>query len=184
MAITLTLSLCCPSPSGDGGPGASVRDQGGEGDQPDSSAVHSVGRGRLLHPVQLPQPGGRRCRQAGPEPHREQYAALVAALKLPQWSFWFFLTRVSLPTGVNLKAFRTTTTLCVPDPLFGHTETHVLVAPDGVPVQRLLLSSLSSRGLSGGGGVQFEVWCRFVIIAVEEITICQTFITAKMCLNV
>lgn len=72
------------------------------------------------------------------------------------------MTYVSSPTGVNLKLFRTTTTLCVPDPAFGHTETHVLLAPEGVPVQRLLLSSLSSHGLSSGGGVQFEVWCRFV----------------------
>lgn len=65
---------------------------------------------------------------------------------------------------MNLKLFRTTTTLCVPDPMFGHTETHVLLAPDGVPVQRLLLSSLSRQGLSSGGGVQFEVWCRFVLV--------------------
>lgn len=69
----------------------------------------------------------------------------------------------SLLQGVNLKTFRTTTTLCVPDPLFGHTETHVLVAPEDVPVQRLLLSSLSSQGLGNGGGVQFEVWCRCVV---------------------
>lgn len=38
----------------------------------------------------------------------------------------------------------------------------MLLAPEGVPVQRLLLSSLSSQGLSSGGGIQFEVWCRFV----------------------
>lgn len=63
---------------------------------------------------------------------------------------------------MNLKLFRTTTTLCVPDPLFGHTETHVLLAPEGVPVQRLLLSCLSSQGLSSGGGVLFEVWCRYI----------------------
>lgn len=52
--------------------------------------------------------------------------------------------------------------------MFGHTETHVLLAPEGVPVQRLLLSSLSSQGLSSGGGVQFEVWCRFVVLCVEH----------------
>lgn len=70
---------------------------------------------------------------------------------------------VLLLTGVNLKPFRTTTTLCVPDPEFSHTETHVLLVPEGIPVQRLLLSSLSSQGLSSGGGIQFEVWCRFVV---------------------
>lgn len=39
----------------------------------------------------------------------------------------------------------------------------MLQAPDGMPVQRLLLSSLSGQGLGSGGGVQFEVWCRFVV---------------------
>lgn len=72
------------------------------------------------------------------------------------------LCPISPPPGLNLKPFLTTTTLCVPDPVFGHTETHVLLAPEGVPVQRLLLSSLSSQGLSCGGGIHFEVWCRFV----------------------
>lgn len=52
--------------------------------------------------------------------------------------------------------------------MFDHTETHVLLAPEEVPIQRLLLSSLSSQGLSSGGGVQFEVWCRFVIIKSIE----------------
>ena len=65
-----------------------------------------------------------------------------------------------LPSGVTLKPFRSATTLCVPDPIFGHSETHVLLAPPGVPVQKLLLSSLSSQGLRSGGGIQFDVWCR------------------------
>lgn len=73
------------------------------------------------------------------------------------------LTFISSLAGVNLKPFRTITTLCVPDPVFSHSETHVLLAPEGLPVQRLLLSSLSGQGLTGGGGVQFEVWCRFVL---------------------
>lgn len=67
------------------------------------------------------------------------------------------------PTGVDLQPFRTTTTLCVPDLVFSHTETHVLLAPETVPVQKLLLSSLSSQSLNRGGGIQFEVWCRFVV---------------------
>ena len=73
------------------------------------------------------------------------------------------LPLISSQLGVNLTQFRTTTTLCVPDPMFDHSETHVLLAPAGVPVQRLLLSSLSSQGLTGGGGIQFEVWCRSVV---------------------
>ncbi|KAM3875104.1 C2 domain-containing protein 3 [Diretmus argenteus] len=73
-----------------------------------------------------------------------------------------------IESSVNLKPFRTTTTLCVPDPMFGHSETHVLLAPVGVPVQRLLLSSLSSQGLTSGGGVQFEVWCRYYYPNVRD----------------
>uniref|UniRef100_A0A3B4ZHV7 C2 domain containing 3 centriole elongation regulator n=1 Tax=Stegastes partitus TaxID=144197 RepID=A0A3B4ZHV7_9TELE len=84
--------------------------------------------------------------------------------------------------GVNLKPFRTTTTLCIPDPVFGHTETHVLVAPEGVPVQRLLLSSLSSRGLSGGGGVQFEVWCRYYYPNVRDQLVARGMLPlSKLC---
>uniref|UniRef100_A0A3B4ZL74 C2 domain containing 3 centriole elongation regulator n=1 Tax=Stegastes partitus TaxID=144197 RepID=A0A3B4ZL74_9TELE len=84
--------------------------------------------------------------------------------------------------SVNLKPFRTTTTLCIPDPVFGHTETHVLVAPEGVPVQRLLLSSLSSRGLSGGGGVQFEVWCRYYYPNVRDQLVARGMLPlSKLC---
>lgn len=80
--------------------------------------------------------------------------------------FLSFLTCITSPTDMDVKTFRTDTTLCVPDPVFGHTESHVLVTPDGVPVQRLLLNYLSNQGLNSGGGVQFEVWCRFVVITV------------------
>ncbi|XP_051963603.1 C2 domain-containing protein 3-like [Xyrauchen texanus] len=64
-------------------------------------------------------------------------------------------------SNVDLKTFCTETTLCVPDPVFGHIETHILLASPDVPVQRLLLSSLANQGLRNGGGVQFEVWCRY-----------------------
>ncbi|XP_074496633.1 C2 domain-containing protein 3 isoform X2 [Sebastes fasciatus] len=88
----------------------------------------------------------------------------------------------NLTESVNLKLFRTTTTLCVPDPLFGHTETHVLLAPDGVPVQRLLLSSLSSEGLSSGGGVQFDVWCRYYYPNVRDQLVAKGMLPlSKLC---
>uniref|UniRef100_A0A8D2ZTY0 C2 domain containing 3 centriole elongation regulator n=1 Tax=Scophthalmus maximus TaxID=52904 RepID=A0A8D2ZTY0_SCOMX len=84
--------------------------------------------------------------------------------------------------GVNLKPFRTTTTLCLPDPAFGHTETHVLLVPDGVPVQRLLLSSLSSQGLCSGGGVQFEVWCRYYYPNVRDQLVAKGLLPlSKLC---
>uniref|UniRef100_A0A3P8NKJ6 C2 domain-containing protein n=1 Tax=Astatotilapia calliptera TaxID=8154 RepID=A0A3P8NKJ6_ASTCA len=87
-----------------------------------------------------------------------------------------------IPTAVNLKPFRTTTTLCVPDPVFGHTETHVLLAPEGVPVQRLLLGSLSSQGLSSGGGIQFEVWCRYYYPNVRDQLVARGMLPlSKLC---
>ncbi|XP_030261591.1 C2 domain-containing protein 3 isoform X3 [Sparus aurata] len=87
-----------------------------------------------------------------------------------------------IESSVNLKLFRTTTTLCVPDPMFGHTETHVLLAPDGVPVQRLLLSSLSRQGLSSGGGVQFEVWCRYYYPNVRDQLVAKGMLPlSKLC---
>ncbi|XP_026223840.1 C2 domain-containing protein 3 [Anabas testudineus] len=87
-----------------------------------------------------------------------------------------------IESSVNVKPFRTTTTLCVPDPVFSHTETHVLLAPEGVPVQRLLLSSLSSPGLSSGGGVQFEVWCRYYYPNVRDQLVAKGLLPlSKLC---
>ncbi|XP_074535960.1 C2 domain-containing protein 3 isoform X2 [Halichoeres trimaculatus] len=87
-----------------------------------------------------------------------------------------------IESSLNLRAFRTTTTLCVPDPVFGHTETHVLLAPEGVPAQRLLLSSLSSQGLSSGGGVQFEVWCRYYYPNVRDQLVAKGLLPlSKLC---
>ncbi|KAK2912866.1 C2 domain-containing protein 3 isoform X2 [Channa argus] len=84
--------------------------------------------------------------------------------------------------GVNLKPFRSTTTLCVPDPVLGHTETHVLLAPEGVPVQKLLLSSLSGHGLSSGGGIQFEVWCRYYYPNVRDQLVAKGLLSlSKLC---
>ncbi|KAM9852878.1 C2 domain-containing protein 3 [Aulostomus maculatus] len=85
-------------------------------------------------------------------------------------------------SSMNLKPFRTTTTLCVPDPLFGHTETHVLLAPEGVPVQQLLLSSFSSQGPSSRGGVTFEVWCRYYYPNVRDQLVAKGLLPlSKLC---
>ncbi|KAM4627594.1 C2 domain-containing protein 3 [Polymixia lowei] len=87
-----------------------------------------------------------------------------------------------IESSVNLKHFRTITTLCVPDPVFGHSETHVLLAPAGVPVQRLLLSSLSSQGLASGGGIQFEVWCRYYYPNVRDQLVAKGMLPlSKLC---
>uniref|UniRef100_A0A3P8SCK6 C2 domain containing 3 centriole elongation regulator n=1 Tax=Amphiprion percula TaxID=161767 RepID=A0A3P8SCK6_AMPPE len=78
--------------------------------------------------------------------------------------------------SVTLKPFRTTTALCIPDPVFAHTETHVLVVPEGVPVQRLLLSSLS-----GPGGVHFEVWCYYYPNVRDQLVARGTLPLSKLC---
>ncbi|RVE65068.1 hypothetical protein OJAV_G00131770 [Oryzias javanicus] len=87
-----------------------------------------------------------------------------------------------IESSVDLKPFRTTTTLCVPDPVFSHTETHVLLAPEAVPVQKLLLSSLSSQSLNRGGGIQFEVWCRYYYPNVRDQLVARGMLPlSKLC---
>ncbi|XP_063296892.1 C2 domain-containing protein 3 [Pelobates fuscus] len=76
---------------------------------------------------------------------------------------------VDLPEGgISLKPVRTSTTLCVPDPVFNDRQSHSLVAPADTPVQRLLLNAYSKQGLSGGGGVTFEIWCRYYYPNVRD----------------
>ncbi|XP_016124012.1 C2 domain-containing protein 3 [Sinocyclocheilus grahami] len=85
-------------------------------------------------------------------------------------------------SNVELKAYRTETTLCVPDPVFGHNETHVLLAPPDIPVQRILLSSLASQGLRNGGGVHFEVWCRYYYPNVRDQLVARGLLPmSKLC---
>ncbi|KFP78314.1 C2 domain-containing protein 3, partial [Acanthisitta chloris] len=69
--------------------------------------------------------------------------------------------------GIKLKAFRTATTLCVPDPVFNDKHHHSLLVPAYVPVQRLLVSAFMAPG-TAGGGIQFEVWCRYYYPNVRD----------------
>ncbi|KAM6157471.1 C2 domain-containing protein 3 [Rhynchocyon petersi] len=73
-----------------------------------------------------------------------------------------------LENGITLKPFRSATTLCVPDPIFNSEHHHSLLLPTEVPVQRLLLSAFSSQGLVPGGGIQFEIWCRYYYPNVRD----------------
>ncbi|XP_066518568.1 C2 domain-containing protein 3 isoform X2 [Hoplias malabaricus] len=85
-------------------------------------------------------------------------------------------------SSVSLKSFRTSPTLCVPDPVFGHCETHILLTPPAVPVQRVLLSSLASKGPSSRGGIHFEVWCRYYYPNVREQLVARGVLpVAKLC---
>ncbi|XP_055971959.1 C2 domain-containing protein 3 [Sorex fumeus] len=73
-----------------------------------------------------------------------------------------------LEKGITLKPFRSATTLCVPDPIFASEHHHSLLLPAEVPMQRLLLSVFSAQGAVPGGGVQFEVWCRYYYPTVKD----------------
>ncbi|XP_037696549.1 C2 domain-containing protein 3 isoform X2 [Choloepus didactylus] len=73
-----------------------------------------------------------------------------------------------LENEITLKPFRSATTLCVPDPIFNSEHHHSLLLPTEVPVQRLLLSAFSTQGLVPGGGVQFEIWCRYYYPDVKD----------------
>ncbi|XP_075579238.1 C2 domain-containing protein 3 [Pelecanus crispus] len=69
--------------------------------------------------------------------------------------------------GIKLKPFRTATTLCVPDPIFNDEHHHSLLVPADVPVQRLLVGAFMASG-AAGGGIQFEVWCRYYYPNVRD----------------
>ncbi|KAM6172996.1 C2 domain-containing protein 3 isoform 3-T3 [Erethizon dorsatum] len=73
-----------------------------------------------------------------------------------------------LENGIGVKPFRTATTLCIPDPIFNSEHHHILLLPTEVPVQRLLLRAFSAQGLVPGGGVQFEIWCRYYYPNVRD----------------
>ncbi|XP_022449488.1 C2 domain-containing protein 3 isoform X1 [Delphinapterus leucas] len=73
-----------------------------------------------------------------------------------------------LENGFTLKPFRSATTLCIPDPIFNSEHRHSLLLPAEIPVQRLLLSAFSAHGLVPGGGVQFEIWCRYYYPNVRD----------------
>ncbi|XP_014803805.1 PREDICTED: C2 domain-containing protein 3-like, partial [Calidris pugnax] len=68
---------------------------------------------------------------------------------------------------IQLKPFRTATALCVPDPVFNDEHHHSLVVPADVPVQKLLLGAFTAPGATGGG-IQFEVWCRYYYPNVRD----------------
>ncbi|XP_066477982.1 C2 domain-containing protein 3 [Tiliqua scincoides] len=74
----------------------------------------------------------------------------------------------SCESGMELKPFRSVTTLCVPDPIFNDERHHSLLVPADVPVQRLLLSAFSAEGLAGGGRIPFEIWCRYYYPNVRD----------------
>ncbi|NXN69342.1 C2CD3 protein, partial [Himantopus himantopus] len=69
--------------------------------------------------------------------------------------------------GIKLTPFRTATTLCVPDPVFNDEHHHSLLVPADVPVQRVLVSAFVAPG-AAGGGIQFEVWCRYYYPNVRD----------------
>ncbi|XP_007173782.2 C2 domain-containing protein 3 isoform X1 [Balaenoptera acutorostrata] len=90
-----------------------------------------------------------------------------------------------LENGFTLKAFRSATTLCVPDPIFNSEHRHSLLLPAEIPVQRLLLGAFSAHGLVPGGGVQFEIWCRYYYPNVRDQMVARgTLPLSRICATV
>ncbi|XP_033916022.1 C2 domain-containing protein 3 [Melopsittacus undulatus] len=83
--------------------------------------------------------------------------------------------------GIKLRPFRTATTLCVPDPVFNDEHHHSLLVPADVPVQRLLVSAFTAPGVAGGG-IQFEVWCRYYYPNVRDQVVAKgTLPLSRLC---
>ncbi|KAM9565441.1 LOW QUALITY PROTEIN: C2 domain-containing protein 3 [Guaruba guarouba] len=83
--------------------------------------------------------------------------------------------------GIKLKPFRTATTLCVPDPVFNDEHHHSLLVPADVPVQRLLVNAFMAPGVAGGG-IQFEVWCRYYYPNVRDQVVARgTLPLSRLC---
>ncbi|KAM9078858.1 C2 domain-containing protein 3 isoform 3-T3 [Megaptera novaeangliae] len=90
-----------------------------------------------------------------------------------------------LENGFTLKPFRSATTLCVPDPIFNSEHRHSLLLPAEIPVQRLLLGAFSAHGLVPGGGVQFEIWCRYYYPNVRDQMVARgTLPLSRICATV
>lgn len=60
----------------------------------------------------------------------------------------------------TMKTFRTASTLCIADPTFQDITRHRILLPQGIPVQRELLTACANAG-DGSGSLQFELWCRY-----------------------
>ncbi|KAK7503764.1 hypothetical protein BaRGS_00004887, partial [Batillaria attramentaria] len=85
---------------------------------------------------------------------------------------------VAMPT---MRSYRTATTLCIPDPTFHDVTRHKLILPVGTPVQRELLTACANSS-GGGGGLPFEVWCRFYHPNVRDQVIARGMLPlAKLC---
>ncbi|XP_078401326.1 C2 domain-containing protein 3 [Cetorhinus maximus] len=83
---------------------------------------------------------------------------------------------------IILKPFRTATTLCVPDPLFNDCQSHTLLIPPDFPVQRILLNACSKQKLTGSGGIQFEIWCRYYYPNVRDQVVARGVLPlSKLC---
>ncbi|XP_069129079.1 C2 domain-containing protein 3-like isoform X6 [Argopecten irradians] len=81
----------------------------------------------------------------------------------------------------SMKSFRTSTTLCIPDPTFNDITRHRIVLTQSTPVQRELLTACAGAG-GGSGGLPFEVWCRYYHPNIRDQCIAKASLPlAKLC---
>ncbi|KAJ8027861.1 C2 domain-containing protein 3 [Holothuria leucospilota] len=86
-----------------------------------------------------------------------------------------------LQGSLNLRSFRSATTLCLPDPTFNEVTRHRIFLPQSVPVQRELLTACAGVG-GAGGSIPFEVWCRYYYPNVRDQVMAKASLPlAKLC---
>ncbi|EDO47138.1 predicted protein [Nematostella vectensis] len=87
----------------------------------------------------------------------------------------------------SLKAHRSTTTLCVPDPSFQDVARHTFLLPGGLPVQKYLLAAFSGSwtgvgSLPGMSGIPFELWRRYYYPNIRDQLVAKGSLpVAKLC---
>ncbi|XP_048589193.1 C2 domain-containing protein 3 isoform X3 [Nematostella vectensis] len=87
----------------------------------------------------------------------------------------------------SLKAHRSTTTLCVPDPSFQDVARHTFLLPGGLPVQKYLLAAFSGSwtgvgSLPGMSGIPFELWRRYYYPNIRDQLVAKGCLpVAKLC---
>nr|CAB3226785.1 C2 domain-containing protein 3 [Phallusia mammillata] len=84
--------------------------------------------------------------------------------------------------AANLEAYRTDTSLCIPNLMFNFTKKHPVQPPHGVPVHRLILGACSGVGKHPGGGIPFEMWSRYYYPNVRDQLLAKGCLpAAKLC---
>ena len=79
---------------------------------------------------------------------------------------------------IELHPYRTSTTLCTPDPSFSHETKHILTLPVDTPVQKALMACYRA------GGMGIELWKRFYYPNIRDQLVAKVQNLINISLNV